>query len=286
MHALGDCAALDETLARRIGLSEGIATPLHAEDCKGYLFAGGISHMTWDDIEQARRAGTEVGRAFDRWKIAMATADSRESHIRLRVARDLHDSVAQVLAGVGLKLRAALTAPDENQRKADLHEIEEDLIAYQRQIYGYIEELRHPGGDDASVDLDEQLGTIVAALRRQWGIEVTLKGDHLAPVPAALGAEVEYLLREAVANSVRHGEATEVACAAWMADDHLTLQVEDNGNGFSQTGEFGHSGLQAAGFGPRSIMERAEQLGGAVELASGEKGAVVTVRIPMDADAK
>ena len=283
LRAINDCVAVDESLARRLGLVEGVATPLESEACKGYLFATGISTMSGDDIPIARKAGLDISHSFDRWEATRATAEVRENETRLRVARDLHDSVAQIMAGIGLKLRAArTTAASEEQRDEELRAIEEDLVVYQQQVQIFIDNLRRPDGVGARVDLEAQLSETAAAMRRQWPIDIDVTGDHLVPVSRLVAAEIDFLMREAISNSVRHGKATRLSLSAEIVDDCLRLLVRDNGSGFRPRGRLDHMALLASGRGPRSIIERVEALGGRVELASDRKGALVSIKLPLE----
>ena len=283
LRAIKDCVAVDESLARCLGLVEGVATPLESGACKGYLFASGISTMSGDDIPIARKAGLDISHSFDRWEATRATAEVRENETRLRVARDLHDSVAQIMAGIGLKLRAArTTAASEEQRDEELRAIEEDLVVYQQQVQIFIDNLRRPDGVGARVDLEAQLSETAAAMRRQWPIEIDVTGDHLVPVSRLVAAEIDLLMREAVSNSVRHGKATRLSLSAEIVDGCLRLLVRDNGGGFRPRGRLDHTALLASGRGPRSIIERVEALGGRVELASDRKGALVSIKLPLE----
>jgi len=274
--------AINPALAARIPLQTGICTPINARAFTGHLFVGGMDGLAWEELPNARRCAQDLVRGFERWETVRTTAETSESEARLRVARDLHDSVAQIMAGVGLKLRAArTTAPDAEARDRELRAIEEELIVYQQQIYSFIENLRHPEGSGGRVDLDAILHDIAAGLRRQWSIAVEVTGDHLMAVPNLLGDEITYLLREAAANAVRHGQATELFLSAEIVDDCLRLAIQDNGKGFPELGSFDHFTLSQSGFGPRSIMERVQSVAGTVDLVSGENGAIVSIIIPL-----
>jgi signal transduction histidine kinase len=281
-HTLTGKAAINPALARRAPIDSGICTPVESHAFTGHLFVGGMDGLAWEELPNARRCALDLARGFERWEAMRTSAETAESEARLRIARDLHDSVAQILAGIGLKLRAArTTAPDAAQRDRELQGIEEELVAYQRQIHGFIDELRHPRAAGSRVDLDARLNAIAATLRRQWSIEIDVSGDHLVSIPGLLADEVAHLLHEATANAVRHGGATKLSLSAEVAEDCLRLVIQDNGRGFAETGSFDHFALKQQSFGPRSILERVESVRGTVELVSGEIGAIVSITVPL-----
>lgn len=277
-----DGAAINPDLAGRIPLDSGIGAPVESQSTTGHIFVGGMADMCWEDIPNARRCAVDLGRGLDRWAAVLATAETSETEARLRIARDLHDSVSQVMAGLGLKLRAArTTAANEEQRDRELRGIEEELVFYQQQIHGFIEDLRKPQGSGDRVDLDAALNEIAVGLRRQWAIEIDVTGDHLVSIPKLLADEIAHLAREAASNAVRHGKATWLLLSGEIVDDCLRLVIHDDGQGFSETGRFDHFTMSQQGFGPRSILDRVEGLRGSVDLVSGHNGAIVTIVVPL-----
>lgn len=282
LRALEGMKAVNPELAARIPMTAGVGTPVESRAISGFIFVGGMTEMCWEDLPNAKRCAVDLGRGFDRWDAVRSSAETSAGETRLRVARDLHDSVAQILAGIGLKLRAArTTAADEAQKDRELQAIEEELVAYQRHVHGFIEELRKPPRDGDRVDLDAKLNEIADGLRRQWSIEIDVTGDHLVAIPGLLAEETAHLLREAASNAVRHGQATRLFLSAEIVDDCLRLVIQDNGTGFPKSGSFDDFTLSKEGFGPRSIIERVQRLGGTVELVSGEQGALLTLIVPL-----
>lgn len=282
LRRLKNVVAINPELAGRLPFVEGIGTPIDAQPFAGHIFTGGMDGMNWEHLPNARRCALDLARGFERWGAMRLIAETSESEARLRVARDLHDSISQAMAGLGLKLRAARTTTDSaEQRDRELQGIEEELVLYQQKIHTFIDDLRRPRGGGSRVDLNARLNEVAAAIRRQWSIEVDATGDHLAAIPKLLGDEVVHLLNEASANAVRHGGATQLFLSAELANDCLCLVVQDNGSGFPEAGSFDDFTLKQKGWGPRSIIERVQGLGGTVSLVSGEEGALVTIVVPL-----
>ena len=281
-HTLNGAPALSPELAGHLRFAAGICTPVESRPFTGHIFAGGIDGQSWDDLSTARRAALDIARGFARWETTRIAAKASESEARQRIARNLHDSVQQVMAGIGLKLRAARTTAHEGeQRDRELRALEEELVLYQQQLTGFIADLRAPQASGGHVDVAMQLEEIATGIRRQWAIDVAVTGDQYASIPKLLGDEVVHLLREAAANAVRHGKASKLALSAAIADDCLLLTVRDNGTGFPEAGSFDHFTLAKNGLGPRSILERVESFRGTVDLVSSDQGAAVSILIPL-----
>lgn len=193
---------------------------------------------------------------------------------RQRLARELHDSVSQVLFGIGLGAHAAsaLVETKPGQAKEALEYIRSLADAGLTEMRALIFELRP--------ESLEREG-LVAALERQQEFLGTRHGVKVearlcAEPPASLEVkEALYrIAREALQNVVKHALANEVQLTLQATGEGLVLEVRDNGVGFDPSTSFpGHLGLQ-------SMRERAAQLGANIEIES-ETGRGTIVRISM-----
>ncbi len=282
IEAVAGIDAFSPLLAAQLGVATGLATPLASESIEGYFVAGGIEGLCRDDLVVAHRAGMDIARGFDRSDALRSSIDSTEVETRLGIARDLHDSLSQILAGIALKIRAVRTSTkSERERAEDLAGIEAELVRYQRDVRDVIDELRTPPADSLRVHLGASLSQLAAWLQRHWNIAVEFEGEGAGPVSRGLEAEIGRLLREATANAVRHGQATRIRLSAAQEDGHILLRVGDNGRGFPVRGQFDERQLRREKFGPRSIIERVGHLGGTLSLESEDDGALLIVRIPI-----
>jgi signal transduction histidine kinase len=282
LEASSKIEAVNPDLAARLGIEEGLVAPIHSHSFDGWFIAGGIDGLCRDDLPAARGAAIDIGYGFDRAAALRLARESSETRTRLGIARDLHDSVIQIMAGIALKLRAARTrTADERERDREIEAIERELAAYQQDVNGLIEELKSPVGDALRVDLQAGLSGLALWLESHWRIEVELVADRLGAVSRGLEAEISHLVREAAANAVRHGGASRIRLAAARDGDDLVLTVTDNGTGFASHGRFSDSDLADRQIGPGSILERVHALGGSVALVSSADGAQVTMRMPI-----
>jgi NarL family two-component system sensor histidine kinase YdfH len=204
---------------------------------------------------------------------------------RQRMARELHDTLAQGVAGLVLQLEAvkAHLAADRSARAAEI--IEQALgrarstLAASRAA---IDDLRA-----ATIDLNAAVREQAARFTQATGIPSAL---DLAAADAAAVADVtgdmrDHLLRildEALANVARHAQATQVTVRLHTHDNQLTLEVCDNGQGFdaTQLPATGHYGLLG-------MRERARLSAGTLTVASAAgEGTCVRFVAPASAEAR
>jgi signal transduction histidine kinase len=183
------------------------------------------------------------------WRNLAETAVLEE---RRRIARDLHDGVAQELAYIGRRAGRLASDPIARQIAAAA---ERGLADSRRAIAALTRPLDEP--------LEEVLGEATLEVGARLGIPVEL---DLARGVAVGGDTREALLRiacEAVANAARHADATRVRVE--LGDgDRVRLRVVDDGVGF----DAGAAPDGAAGFGLVSMRERAKAVGGRLEIRS------------------
>jgi PAS domain S-box-containing protein len=217
-------------------------------------------------------------RALHRAEAALALADREKVVLeqRQRLARDLHDSVAQALYSISLGAHTALALIDGDRN--GVVEALDYIISMARngmdEMRALVFELRP---ESLEVEgLVAALNRQLAALRARHGIEI---GSSLCDEPAAELAIKEALYRiaqEALQNAIRHAEADHLEVCLTCEPDGVRLEVSDNGRGFDPQGLFpGHLGLQ-------SMRERAEGVGGTLEILSEpRRGTCVCAAIPI-----
>ena len=102
-----------------------------------------------------------------------------------------------------------------------------------------------------------------------------MHAEEITGLPAAVEVAAAYLIAgEATANAVRHAGAGEVHVRLHVADGYLRLEVVDDGAGFPAN--------VSRGMGSSSMRERAEELGGLLQVESGAAGTRVTALLPQE----
>jgi len=195
---------------------------------------------------------------------------------RQRLARELHDSVSQLLYGIALTASTAARVHERDPARldgllGDVLQLAEGGLAEMRALIFELqpEALQEEG-------LVAALEKQAAAIQARHGITVH---TALGPEPAVPDAVKEALFRigqEALHNTAKHARAQTIQLTLAVDGAELALTVSDDGRGFDPTGAFpGHLGL-------RSMRERATAAGGtlAVESAPGQ-GTRVCVRVAL-----
>jgi signal transduction histidine kinase len=197
---------------------------------------------------------------------------------RSRVARELHDTLEQGLAGIALQLEAVggslAASPEQAQHSL---EVARRMLQYsQEEARRSVMDLRAQALE--SRDLAGALTDLVEERARSAGVaaQVTVEG-----VPRRLDASHEHhLLRiglEALTNALKHSGAQRIDLRLRFDPEHVELSIRDDGCGIGEDIDDGRAGH----FGLLGIRERVGKLGAALELgpASGA-GTLLTVRVP------
>jgi signal transduction histidine kinase len=206
---------------------------------------------------------------------------SRELSIlaeRHRLALDLHDAVSQKLFGLVLAAESAGTLLDRDREAARAQVERVGMLAGEAldELRALIEELRPP--DLARDGLTGALRKQVELLRRLQPAEIALDSEEGATAGAERDPEVLRVAQEAIANALRHAGARRVAVRlASVAGTGLQLAVTDDGRGFDPR----DPELRARRLGLTSMEERAQRLGGRLEIRSSPgDGTTVRLEVP------
>ncbi|HEV8717834.1 MAG TPA: ATP-binding protein [Candidatus Binatia bacterium] len=199
---------------------------------------------------------------------------------RSRMAREVHDSLAQGFAGIVLQLEAAKRALTVNSHKAQV--CLEEACALARA--GLAEARRSVMALRPQVLEHNDLSTALAHLAAHAAARPqTHVAFHFHGTPHPLSAEVETnLLRitqEALTNACNHAQAQNIKIALSFALHQVELFVQDDGRGFDI-----HRVASGSGFGLTSMRERAEQIGGRLTVTSRPGEGTKVVMIVPDPD--
>jgi signal transduction histidine kinase len=225
-----------------------------------------------------------IGSAAALWvrMIANRNAMIRERyHVVLaergRLARELHDTFEQGLAGIRLQLGAVaktLDSSPETARRA--LEVASEMLRYS------LNEARRSVLDLRAHALETtDLATAISDLARQMTDRTGLTASvRVVGSPRTLDAAHEHHLfrisLEALTNTIKHADATRIEIELRFNDDATVLSVVDNGRGFRA------SEISSRHFGLKGIRERVDKLGGTLVLESSPgSGARLSVTVPL-----
>lgn len=276
---------IDPVLAEEFSLDGGLVIRIRSEAYEGELFALDIEGMSSDDLGPAETLGQELSMTFERVSVAEIIAEAEVSRAMASLARDLHDSVVQVLAGASFRLEALkswIRAGKAPEPEIDV--IKQDLAEEQSNVRGYVNALRGGRGALRVTDLSGRLAGLGQRLEQRWNIVCELAVSPAGVTgPIWMEHEIHQIVREAAANAARHGGATSLEIALRLDGDEIELSITDNGRGFQV--ERGDDGAPAKPASPWSVHERVKVLGGTLALRSSDKGSQLNIRLPRGKDA-
>jgi signal transduction histidine kinase len=182
---------------------------------------------------------------------------------RQRMAREIHDTLAQGLTGIITQLQAATQDDGERRVEAAIGLARESLSEARRSVH----ELRPEPLETAR--LGEALGDVAQRWSALHGVLATVTTTGL---PRQMPAEVEVTLlrtaQEALANVAKHANATRVGLTLSYMEDEVALDVRDDGVGFDPASM---TVSADGGFGLTAMRQRVERLAGTLEIES-ERG--------------
>src|SRR5882672_2901311 len=230
-----------------------------------------------EEIELTRALAHQATLAI---QLTRLSAQGRQSAVmaeRNRMARDIHDTLAQGFTGVIVQLEAVEEAMSQNQavkasghlnRAGDL--ARESLREARRSVQALRPQaLEEKPLSEALKDLIERMtgGTTVQA-------EFTLRGKP-RELPAEWEANILRIGQEVLTNVLRHARASEFKVLLAFDSREIRLEMRDNGCGFDLR-------RRHEGFGLQGMRERAEGMGGQISIHSGEgKGTRISIVIPL-----
>jgi signal transduction histidine kinase len=243
----------------------------------GTLFAFWLTRIIEQSAE--RRQLIEQLEAT-RGDLAEAEREGGRLAERQRLARDIHDTLAQGFVSIVLQLQAA-----EADLPAEAEEARRHLERARRTARDNLAEARRLVWDLRpeplrTASLGEALGRLAGRVAEETGMAATAT---VTGIPRPLTADAEVTLfrvtQEALANVAKHARAGRVALTLSYMDGEATLDVRDDGAGFAATADGDGRG---DGLGLHGMRERVEAIGGrvAVESAPG-RGTTIAVTVPV-----
>ena len=274
-----DAAGLIAATVRELGVRSAVASPIVVEGAAWGMIT--VLSRTSEPLppdtearlaEFGRQAGVAVAKAKSRSDLAESRARIVRAgdEARRRFERDLHDGAQQRLVSLGLELRAAeATLPREfgdlrrvlSRLGTGLNEVVDDLRELSRGL--------HP-----AVLSEGGLVPALSSLARRSAVPVELRLELDAerfeePVEVA----AYYVVSEALTNTAKHAQASQVEVRATRRDSWLDVIVSDNGRG---------GAVASSGSGLTGLIDRVEAIGGTIHIDSRPGlGTAVQVKLPI-----
>jgi ligand-binding sensor domain-containing protein/signal transduction histidine kinase len=199
---------------------------------------------------------------------------------RNRIARELHDNLAQEILGISVQLELVARLMPTSTETAKTH-LDRARILVRNSINEarrYVWDLRAQALEQH--DLPTALSDTARRLTAETAVQAQVQvSGAFRPLPAATENNLLRIGQEAVNNAVRHAEATRILINLSFASERVQLSVRDDGRGFDYAAQTQNGG---AHFGLLGMRERAEQLGGTLNIHSTPDGGTeVVVDVPL-----
>ncbi len=224
---------------------------------------------TEEDAELVASLATSLALAVDNARSFTRLRTLGAEAERARIARDLHDSMAQSLAYVGFELDRLAAARDDQELR-DLQGVVRGLVSELRET---LYQLR------ASVDAEQDLVEVARDYIQRWSNRTGVDAQFIPQtdgkrVPAPVEQELWRILQESLTNVERHADASHAWISWRIGDGRAQLVVRDDGRGMkTDATPEGHYGLVG-------IRERADAVGAHVTLDSTpDEGTTVLVEL-------
>jgi signal transduction histidine kinase len=255
---------------------------------------GALAALVPTSVEVPERLRTLLAAVADQVGLALRTAqfaaEGRELAVleeRTRLAREIHDTLAQQLTGIVLQLEAAEAMQSRNSGRRS----QELIVAAREQARLALQEARRSVWNLRPMPLEAAGLTAAVALEAErfgarTGIAVRVRNE-VVPRDLALAAQSEVavfrILQEALANAGHHSGAHVVEVELRATDGELLLSVSDDGSGF-HVDDDGLDGSTPGSFGLLGMRERARLIGAEFAVTSTPDGGTrVSVRVPLEA---
>ncbi|HYB73352.1 MAG TPA: GAF domain-containing protein [Candidatus Sulfotelmatobacter sp.] len=263
-----------------------LSAPLRRGDqVLGALCVGSAPPRTFGEAERNLLGGlaAQAAIAIENARLVEATRGVAAVEERERLAREMHDGLAQALGFLNLKLALAEQTLDgapagpTRLALAEMRKVAGDAYEEVRQAIFGLRTMVSRG-----LGLIPTLSEYLHEFSQSTGLDVKLEARE-EDGPARLAPEVEVqlirIVQEALHNVRKHAGARSAWVRFWREDEDLLMAIEDNGTGFDPGASPGDGRRH---YGLATMRERAESVGGALALRSAAgMGTQVVVRLPL-----
>lgn len=270
---------ITEAVTDVFGPGQGTSFHVQAGELRGRLYVG--ARHGWSPAALLRSLRIQEGLELflERHFFFLAWRARTFAEARLALSRDLHDSVLQTLAALRVRLvttihgLATVNAPHQ---LTELQAMEELVTAEQAHLRRLL--AANEASTEAIVDLGKEVERCCRFIALQWGVDCRLNPvDRAMAVSTETAAEVEFLIREATANAVKHAAARHITVSIAQVDDEILIALKDNPGAEpvtrqNYTGDFE---LQS-----QSIMKRLGKIGGTAYFHNLSMNSLISIRLP------
>ena len=288
--AIEDYAAWPASGARDASLGDGvralILAPLRVRDVP--IGALSVTDRRWrrftpEDVALVEALADQAALAIEQARLLQRSREAAGLEERARLARDLHDSVTQTVAGLGMLAQAAQVQharglPALSGTLERIGTLAKEALAETRAL---LFELRPAAL--AEEGLAGALAKLVAAVQVRVDLPISYAGTATTRLSPETELAIFRIVQEALANACKYARATAITVTVAEADGQLTVTVADDGVGFDPAAPVAPSAdARWGGMGLRAMRERAAAAGLALRVDSAAGfGTRISVAAPL-----
>ncbi|MDP2731101.1 MAG: GAF domain-containing sensor histidine kinase [Dehalococcoidales bacterium] len=240
-------------------------------------------HFTADDTQLLANIGNQIAVAIENARLHERMQDMAALEERERIAREMHDGLAQVLSYVLAKSQAAKQFISSGQGEQAEEQLEE-LENIAQEVYADVREtiLGLRTATPPRRDMITTLQEYIIHFNQMSGIKTEVDSDSggYPRLPANVELQVIRIIQEALTNVRKHSGASYARVRISGDETKASITIEDNGRGFNIS-HIPHG--QRPQFGLKIMQERAKSIGGTLVIkATPDKGTRVSLEIPLD----
>ncbi|WP_027409825.1 GAF domain-containing sensor histidine kinase [Anoxybacteroides tepidamans] len=271
-----ECKRLEDAIAEKWGETKGIThhatIPLRAGEEKFGLLNVASPHKNYfsdEELALLESVAYQIGTAIKRIKLVENEQKLALLAERNRLARDLHDSVSQLLFSLLLTARGAKEMATEDNIKGALSDMQQLAQEALHEMRALIWQLRPQG-------LENGVASALMNYGKMLGLSVKVDIKGVLDLPSDVEECLWRVGQEALNNCKKHAGVSDVAILISAQKERVRLKISDKGYGFHYTGE------ETLSLGLKSMKERIETVGGIFSVKSAiGKGTTVEVSIPL-----
>lgn len=277
------CSRLHKLVDGTDGLRYHSSIPLYAQDKK--LGVLNVASTDWqelseEDLQLLYTVGDLLSIAIERARLFARSTQLGAVEERNRLAREIHDTLAQGLTAVSLKLETIDALLEDGADPEQVRQIVGQALALTR---ANLEEARRSVLDLRAAPLEgrtlpQALRLLAQEMSEREDLQVSFKAiSATRPLPLRVEVGLYRIAQEALNNIVRHAEARQVTVQLTVTARQIKLTIEDDGKGFDPTQ------IPKSSFGLIGVNERAKLLGGMFRIESSlGAGARAEVIVPLE----
>lgn len=255
------------------GLTHHATVPLRAGNERFGLLNVGAPHKTHfqkDELALLEAVAFQIGTALKRIKLTEREQETALISERNRLARDLHDSVNQLLFSLSLTARAGreMTEIEEvKQTFSYIQDLAQDALGEMRAL---IWQLKPQG-------LENGILSALSSYAEMLGLTIDAKLMGISSFPGKVEEALWRIGQEALGNCKKHSQTTQVSLFLNRSSDSVSMTIQDSGCGFYYDDK-----LELPSFGLKNMKARTEALNGTFHLFSElGKGTEIQIQIPI-----